>query len=151
MSKKLSDFIKWMPIKTSIQLRHETKPATKVNYPRKAIYACHLGENIGFEKGGLDSRPVLIVSSDNMNKHSGNVIVIPMSKNIKYKPGTKQLYYNHHYVLYKSKYKKLNFDSVIQPEDMRVVSKDRLGNFIGFIDNTDMKKIETRMKDILQL
>ena len=48
-------------------------------------------------------RPVLIVSADNINRKSGNVIVVTLSKNIKWEdPITKRkLKYDTHYVLKK--------------------------------------------------
>ncbi len=56
----------------------------KVN--RGQIYTCFLGENIGFEKSKLEARPCIIVSTKRINHESGNIIIVPLSKNIKYEP-----------------------------------------------------------------
>ena len=64
--------------------------------------------NIGHEKSRLEARPCLIVSTDEINKKSSNVIVVPLSKEIKYKKGsTTELAYPWHYVLQKSKYNQI--------------------------------------------
>ena len=108
--------------------------------------------NIGHEKSRLEARPCLIVSSDRINKKSSNVIIVPLSKEIKYKDGTKtELYYDWHYILKKSKYNSLAFDSAVQCEDIRCVSKSRMGKFITKIDPNDMKEIRKRLRKALQI
>ena len=100
----------------------------------------------------MAARPCLIVSNQRINHESGNIIVIPFSKNIKYEHGTKsRLKYPYHYVLRKSKYSKLQFDSVVQCEDIRCVSKARLSKYICNVDTTDMKEIRKRIKIALQI
>lgn len=47
--------------------------------------------------------------------------------------------------LLKTKYK-LKYDSIVQCEDIRIVSKARVGDVIDFVDKADMKQIEKRMK-----
>lgn len=111
-----------------------------------------MGINIGHEKSRLEARPCLIVSSDRINKKSSNVIIVPLSKEIKYKDGTKtELYYDWHYILKKSKYNSLAFDSAVQCEDIRCVSKSRMGKFITKIDPNDMKEIRKRLRKALQI
>ena len=119
---------------------------------RGDIYACHLGQNIGYEKSRLEARPCVVVSTDNINHNSENIVVIPLSKNIKYVrtiKGKMKLRYDWHYVLYKAKYK-LNYDSAVQCEDIRCISKIRLGKYIDHVDPQDMKNISKRIKSALQ-
>lgn len=152
---KYENLHKWSILKTKLHEKFLKNNLSKLRIPRKAIYGCLLGENIGYEKGGLDSRPVLVVSSDLINNNNGIIVVIPLTKQIKWDTTNSKrqnkLRYDWHYVLYKSKYNKLNHDSAIQCEDIRVVSKSRLGNFICFVDNTDMKEISKRIKKALQI
>lgn len=143
---------RWACHKLKIQEKFERNSQVKSFYPRGAIYACYMGVNVGFEKSRLEARPCLIVSTDQINKNSGNVIVVPLSKDIKYTKGSKtQLAYDWHYVLKKAKYPSLNYDSVIQCEDMRCVSKARMGKFITKVSSDDMAEIKKRIKRTLQV
>ncbi len=152
MYNKASALINWLDRKLKLHNGHMINDKANWHVPRGAIYTCYLGENIGYEKGGLDSRPVLVVSTDQLNKKSGNVVIVPLSKHIKWedKPRRK-LKYDSHFVLYKSKYTKLNHDSAIQCEDIRVVSKSRLGDLVCFVDDIEMKKINKRLKFTFQI
>ncbi|MBA5850259.1 type II toxin-antitoxin system PemK/MazF family toxin [Clostridium sp. cel8] len=153
MDDKAKKLARWFCVKMYLQEKHENNNFRNWFTVRGDIYTCHFGENIGDEKCGL-GRPVLIVSADNINKKSGNVIVVTLSKNIKWKdPQTKRnLKYSTHYVLKKSKYPQLACDSVVQCEDIRVVSKARLGQYICSVDlSTDMKQIRKRLKSALQI
>ena len=135
-----------------LQEKFERNNQIHVKYPRGAIYTCYMGENVGHEKSRLEARPCLIISTDEINKKSSNVIVIPLSKEIKYKHGTNtELAYSWHYVLKKSKYDKLNYDSVVQCEDIRCVSKTRMGKFITKISHDDMDEIKKRLRRTLQI
>lgn len=99
----------------------------------------------------MAARPCIIVSREQINKESGNVIVIPLSKNIKYADQTHtSLKLPYHYALYKSKYSKLAFDSAVQCEDIRCVSKARLCTYVCNIDPKDMKEISKKIKNSLQ-
>jgi mRNA interferase MazF len=51
----------------------------------------------------------------------------------------------------KSKYKELNFDSSIQCEDIRCISKSRIGKYICQVDNDDLNEIRKRIKKALQI
>lgn len=99
---------------------------------------------MGYEKSGM--RPALVVSLDVNNKTNGNVVVVPLTKIQNKQRGL----LNTQYLLLSSKYK-LKFDSVVQCEDIRVVSKARLGDVIDFVDPADMKQIDKRLKYLLSL
>lgn len=113
-------------------------------FPRSAIVSVFFGENVGYEKSGM--RPALVVSLDVNNKTNGNVVVVPLTKIQNKQRGL----LNTQYLLLSSKYK-LKFDSVVQCEDIRVVSKARLGDVIDFVDPADMKQIDKRLKYLLSL
>ncbi|HER2159114.1 type II toxin-antitoxin system PemK/MazF family toxin [Peribacillus phoenicis] len=129
--------IEWFSLKNKINKNY--RGGRGHFFPRKAIVTVFLGENIGFEKSGM--RPAVVVSVDSNNKSSGNIAVIPLTKDAN-KPGA---LLKSQYKLLKSKYK-LNYDSIVQCEDMRIVSKARVGDVIDFVDDADMKQIEKRMK-----
>lgn len=126
---------------------------------RGGVYMCELGENIGAEQG--EYRPVIVVSNDQINSSSGNVSVVPLTKNLKKKAvfdknGKIIKYlneprYNSHYFLFKSKYSFLDYDSAVLGEETKTVSKVRLKEHKGNIDPEDMKKIMIRIEWVLGL
>ena len=48
----------------------------------------------------------------------------------------------------KAKYSQLNFDSAVQCEDIRCVSKSRMGKYICAIDKVDMDEIKKGLKGL---
>lgn len=120
-------YIQWLNKKLKLNtysIDNKTKLMNwKIN--RGQIYTCFLGENIGFEKSKMAARPCIIVSTQRINHESGNVIIIP--------------------------HPKLQFDSVIQCEDIRCVSKARLSKFICNVRSDDMNNIKKRLKNALQI
>ena len=141
-----------MCYKLKLQEKFERNNQIHANYPRGSIYACYMGMNIGHEKSRLAARPCLIVSTDEINRKSSNVIIVPLSNEIKYKHGSStELAYDWHYVLKKAKYNRLNYDSAVQCEDIRCVSKSRMGKFITKVRPKDMNEIKKRLKSTLQL
>ena len=152
MYDRTKKFISWLNTKVFLNEKYNANTMAFRNLftPRGHIYTCHLGENIGDEKCGK-GRPVLIVSNDSANRKNSNVIVVTLSKNIKYVPNSKVLKFKSHYVLSNSKYTKLAFDSCVQTEDIKVISKSRLGKHICSIDKTDMNAIKKRLKYSLDI
>ena len=149
---KFEALYRWSSHKMRLQDKFEHNSQIHVKYPRGSIYACYMGVNIGHEKSRLEARPCLIISTDEINKKSSNVIVVPLSKEIKFKKdSTTELAYPWHFVLYKSKYNKLSYDSVVQCEDIRCVSKSRMGQFITKIEPEDINEIKKRLKRALQI
>ena len=150
---KFENMFRWMSNKLRIQDRFIRNNQRHVKYPRGSIYACYLGENIGHEKSRLEARPCIVISNNRINYNSTNLVVIPLTKEIKYKDNiTKtQLRYEWHYVLKRSKYSNLKFDSAVQCEDIRCVSKARMGTYICNVDNEDLGEIRKRLKKALQI
>lgn len=150
---KYENMFRWMSNKLRIQDRFIRNNQSNIKYPRGAIYACYFGENIGHEKSRLEARPCVVVSNNRINYNSTNIVVIPLTKEIKYKDDkTKtELKYEWHYVPKKTTYDKLNYDSAVQCEDIRSVSKARMGKYICKIDVCDMNEIRKRIKKTLQI
>lgn len=153
-STRSDDYIVWLYKKLKIN-NHFVKNQKKISswkINRGAMYTCYFGENLGHEKSRLEARPCVVVSSNDINYNSSNIIVVPLSKNIKYADTEKKvLKYPHHYVLKKKNYAKLEYDSVVQCEDIRCVSKARLVNYICNVSKEDMKNISKRIKTALQI
>lgn len=76
------------------------------------------GENIGSEQSGM--RPSVVFQSDEGNKHSPTVLVIPLTK------GYKKLYLPTHNVIHRSSENGLNMDSTLLGEGIRQVDKKRI-------------------------
>lgn len=152
INNKYENFFRWMSNKLRLQDKFVKNDQRNARYPRGSIYACYLGENIGHEKSRLEARPCIIVSNNRINYKSTNVIVIPLTKEIKYKDGsTTELKYEWHYVLKKSKYTMLNYDSAVQCEDIRCISKARMGKYICNVDEDDLGELRKRIKKTLQV
>ena len=90
-----------MSNKLKIQDKFIRNNQKNVRYPMGAIYACHFGENIGHEKSRLEARPCVVVSNNRINYNSTNIVVIPLTKEIKYRDNSStELKYEWHYVLH---------------------------------------------------
>lgn len=148
-----NSYIKWLNKKLKLNNHFRLNEIKLSNWKvnRGQIYTCFLGENIGYEKSKMEARPCIIVSTRQINHESGNIIVVPLSKNIKYEKDTSKLKYPYHYVLKKADYPKLSCDSAVQCEDIRCISKARLCNYICNTKPEDMKKIKKRLKKALQI
>ena len=92
------------------------------------IYYANLSKNtVASEQGGI--RPVIIVQNNIGNKYSPTVLVLPLTSEIKKdKMPT-------HCILHKSDKNGLKVDSMVLAEQIRVIDKSRLQDYIGFLDN----------------
>lgn len=98
------------------------------------IYICSLGDNnVGHEQTG--DRPCIIIQNNILNITSGLVIVVPLTSR-------KKKYLPTHYILTKEKYDFLTFDyNVVLCEQMRCLSKKRIGKRIGQLTQEDLEKL----------
>ena len=126
---------------------------------RGGIYMCELGENIGAEQG--EYRPALVVSNDLINSTSGNVSVIPITKNLKKKVRrdkkgkvvgvSDMLRLKSHYFLLKKNYGFPDHNSAVLGEETKTICKVRVGEHKGVISPDDMKKIMNRVKWVYEI
>ncbi|AWB46020.1 MazF family transcriptional regulator [Paenibacillus sp. CAA11] len=158
--KKLKEeqILAWKPVK--IQLAHQWIDNEKTQMGRKmvrgAVHFCNFGENIGCEQN--EERPVVIISNNTVNSTSGNVLVIPLTKNLKSKTNFKTGQavvtreglpvprFQSHYFLFKHKYDFLAYDSAAKTEETTSVSKIRLKEHLGNLDEEDINRLENRVK-----
>lgn len=126
----------------------EERTQTARKILRGGIYFCQFGENVGNEQN--EERPVLVVSNDLINQSSGNVLVIPLTKNIKTKihkrTGKTVPAFNSHYFLMMQKYDFLTYNSAVKTEETTSISKIRLANLLGVLDPADLDRITLRLK-----
>ena len=109
---------------------------------RGQIWYADLSPVVGSEQGGL--RPVLMLQNDIGNKYAPTVIVaIITSRNTKAKIPT-------HYWLDKGQ-GGLLCDSMVELEQIRTLDKKRLKQFMGTVDQKQMKEIDKKIKISLAL
>lgn len=104
------------------------------------------GEGVGYEKQG--ERPAIVVSKNTINNNSANCIVAPLTKllnKIEKKILKSQM------VLSKEQVDLLDYDSVIQFEDIRSVSKLRITDKLGEIDEDYVDEVRGKLNYIFDL
>lgn len=99
---------------------------------RGDMYTADLSPVIGSEQGGI--RPVLIIQNDVGNLYSPTVIVAAISAKIYTKAKLPT-----HYVI--KACAGLDAYSVILLEQIRTIDKQRLQQYIGHLDEKDMKRV----------
>ena len=94
------------------------------------IYYADLSKNtVNSEQGGI--RPVIIIQNDIGNKYSPTLIVLPITSEIKKENMPT------HCILHKTEYNGLKVDSMVLAEQIRVIDKSRILDYIGYLDNTN--------------
>jgi len=141
---RYKESITWFAKKTNINENHDV--SSFHNLVRGHVAFAEFGENIGDEKNLL--RPVLIISNDRQNSKSNCIIAAPMTNadNKKDVNGKIKLLATHA-LLEKSVFNFLKSSSIVQFENMRSISKARVGKPIGYIDKISMTALEKYIKE----
>ena len=95
---------------------------------RGDMYYADLNPVVGSEQG--ERRPVLIVQNDKGNKYSPTVIIVPITGRLNKNPLPT------HVLIPKSC--GLDKDSLVLMEQIRVIDRSRLGDYIGRVTKTLM-------------
>ena len=103
-------------------------------------------ESVGYEKKGV--RPAIVVSKNTMNNNSANCIVAPLTK-LSNKADKKIL--KSQLILEEKKHSCLDYDSLIQFEDIRSVSKLRITEKLGEIHEDSVEDVREKLKYIFDL
>ncbi len=106
---------------------------------RGEIYYADLSPVIGSEQGGV--RPVVIVQNDIGNKYSPTTIVAPITSRKKARIPTHVLIDN----------PCLKCKSLILLEQIRIVDKSRLGEYIGTLTVEESEKLDTAITKSLDV
>lgn len=144
---RYKELAKWFALSLSMNERFQSGRISYTFFPRGTVLTAFLGENIGHEKSMM--RPVVILSNEQINRTSSNVIVAPLTdaKNkIDIKTGKVRLLPSQ-YELKKSDCSFLTFDSIIQFEDVRSISKERLGTSLGIVPVHVQRNYKNRIKE----
>lgn len=97
---------------------------------RGEIYYADLSPVIGSEQGGI--RPVVIIQNDKGNKYSPTTIVAPITSRKKTRIPTHVLIDN----------PCLKYTSLILLEQIRIIDKTRLREYIGKLTSEELKKLD---------
>lgn len=109
-----------------------------LNLRRGDVVIVNLDGAKDHEKQGI--RPAVIISNEIMNESSNNIIVAPMTSAVH-----KKRLLPSHVLIVASEYSGLNRDSVVQLEDVRSISKNRVINHIGCLTKVEVDKVDTRI------
>lgn len=108
------------------------------------LFEAELDPSVGREQGG-ESRPVLIVSNDGFNKVFDVVTVLPLTKT----DGKKRRVYPFEVVML-AHLAGNPLDSIIMPQQIRTISKNRLLSRVGQLEDVALRReIEDRILDHL--
>jgi len=110
---------------------------------RGDVYSASLDPVQGSEQGG--TRPVVVVSRDALNKFSPVVVICSITD-----AANKKKFYPSH-VRIPAGTAGLKLDSVVICEQVRAISKTRLGAQIGKFDKAVMTSIDAALKITLDL
>jgi mRNA interferase MazF len=99
---------------------------------RGEMYMANLSPVIGSEQGG--ERPVLILQNDRANQFSPTTVITAITSKIGKKPHLPT-----HIRLHSPD---LPVDSMALLEQIQTIDKQRLGYYIGTLDDRDMKRVE---------
>ncbi len=104
------------------------------------IYYAMLNPVMGSEQGGI--RPVLVIQNNLANKYSPTVIVAPITSILKKKELPT------HIIIDKKDF--LKSKSMILLEQIRVLDKSRLKEYIGKLKDSEVKEIERKLSFIFK-
>ena len=99
---------------------------------RGDIYYADLSGLLGYEQGGY--RPVLVVQNDVGNKYAPTTLIAPLTSKIKRNMPT--------HVFIEAGDGGLRSDSLALLEQVRVVDKNRLKDYVGNLDSDKMTEID---------
>ena len=125
------------------------KDLTKGVYQRGDMIVVDLGyDGVGNEKNGR--RPCVVLSSNSMGQNSNNVIIAPMTNANNKKDNSNHINLLPTHVFMSSKYyRSLDTDSVLQLEDIRSISKQRIVKYVGYVSVKTQSDINNKLYSML--
>lgn len=142
--KRIYNYADW--VNEQIKMNDNLVKSSKIIPRRGEIWTCELGQNIGSEENKI--RPVIIIQNNTGNKNSPTTIIAPISN----RPKKIAV----HIELRESDYKleegeRNQVTGTILAEQIKVVSKVRLGRHIATVDEGFMKILDYKLKISLEL
>lgn len=111
-------------------------------YLRGDLYYADLGKGVGSEQEGY--RPVVIIQNDTGNRYSPTVIVAAISSKVT----TKAKLPTHYYLAAENG---LKLPSIVLSEQLRTIDKHRLTEYIGHMDEQQMREIDKTLSTSIGL
>ncbi|MEA4828245.1 type II toxin-antitoxin system PemK/MazF family toxin [Clostridium sp. JNZ J1-5] len=142
--KKINNYVSW--VNEQIIMNDNASRDIKVIPRRGEIWTCELGQNIGSEENKI--RPVIIIQNDTGNKNAPTTIIAPISN----RPKKIAV----HIELRESDYtlengEKSHITGTILAEQIKVVSKARLGRHIATLNKDFMELLDSKLRISLEL
>ena len=109
---------------------------------RGDMFYADLSPVVGSEQGGI--RPVLIIQNDLGNKHSPTTIVLPITKRVE-----QRLYIPTHIRI--KPFGKMKYEATIMAEQIKIIDKRRLINFIDKLPKKYIKSVNNALKIAIDL
>lgn len=125
------------------------KDLTKGTYQKGDMIVVDLGyDSIGNEKNGR--RPCVVLSNSVIGHRSNNIIIAPMTNASNKKDSSNHINLLPTHVFMSSKYyRSLDTDSVLQLEDIRSISKQRIVKYIGYVSVKTQSDINNKLYNML--
>lgn len=142
--KKIYSYVSW--VNEQAKMNDNALRDIRVIPRRGEVWTCELGQNIGSEENKI--RPVIIIQNDTGNKNAPTTIVAPISN----RPKKIAV----HIELRESDYKlengeKSHITGTILAEQIKVVSKVRLGRHIATLNKDFMELLDSKLRISLDL
>jgi len=99
---------------------------------RGEIYYCDLGDGFGSEQGGM--RPCVVLQNDIGNRHSPTTLIAPLTSRKAHKKLPTHIFVNKNNC-------RIRQDSVILLEQIRTVDRNRLRNYVTYLDDFKMCEV----------
>lgn len=127
----------------------KSKRLSEQAYSKGDMIVVDLGyDSIGNEKNGR--RPCVVLSNNSMGQNSNNIIIAPMTNANNKKDSSNHINLLPTHVFMSSKYyRSLDTDSVLQLEDIRSVSKQRIVKYIGYVSVKTQSDINNKLYSML--
>lgn len=141
---KIYNYVHW--VNEQIKMNNNASRDTKVIPRRGEIWTCELGQNIGSEENKI--RPVIIIQNDTGNQNAPTTIVVPISNRPK-KIAVHISIRNGDFELVKGE--KMEITGTVLAEQIRIVSKARLGRHVATLSDKFMQLLDSKIKISLDL
>ena len=127
----------------------KSKRLSEQAYNKGDMIVVDLGyDSIGDEKNGR--RPCVVLSNSVMGHRSNNVIIAPMTNANNKKDDSNYINLLPTHVFMSSKYyRSLDTDSILQLEDIRSISKQRIVKYVGYVSVKTQLDINKKLQNML--
>lgn len=142
--KSIFKYVEW--VNKKMDMNNDSLERKSTIPKRGEIWTCELGQNIGSEENKI--RPVIVIQNNTGNEKGPTTIVVPISNRQKKIKVHIQLRESD-YILVKGEAQKVT--GTVLCEQIKVVSKVRLGRHIATLKDEFVKILDIKLKNSLEL